>query len=184
MMRPLSVKELLATSLLELAAEKSLNKITIQDIAANCGLRRETFYLHFQDKYALLQYIYESRLFAIQKGLLNHVPLTKIQLYSLNFLREHAHFAKAAFEDKQTNSLREIIFRSVSDTMILFVKQFYQTESLSEEMILSIHIYTHGCIELVSDWVKQDFRQPPELLTTAMTDAIPQSFQKIFYCKK
>ena len=42
-----TTKMAIAYALKELVEEKSLNKITIQDIADKCGINRQTFYYHF-----------------------------------------------------------------------------------------------------------------------------------------
>ena len=47
----------------ELALEKPYDKISISDIAERCGIKRQTFYYHFQDKYELLVWIYYNELF-------------------------------------------------------------------------------------------------------------------------
>lgn len=49
-------RTLLKTALRELAAEKPFDSITVQDIAARAEVNRATFYAHFEDKYALLNY--------------------------------------------------------------------------------------------------------------------------------
>ena len=49
-------RQLLHQALLELMMEKSFQAITIQDIARRATVNRVTFYAHFQDKYALLEY--------------------------------------------------------------------------------------------------------------------------------
>lgn len=47
----------IVNSLKELMQEKSLNKITVGDIADNCGINRMTFYYHFHDMGDLIRYI-------------------------------------------------------------------------------------------------------------------------------
>lgn len=49
-------RQLLHQALLGLMMEKSFQAITIQDIADRATVNRVTFYAHFQDKYALLEY--------------------------------------------------------------------------------------------------------------------------------
>ena len=46
-----TTKEILAESLQELSLNKSVDKITIKEIAQNCGMTATTFYNHFADKY-------------------------------------------------------------------------------------------------------------------------------------
>jgi len=47
-------RKLLQQSFAELLAEKDFHSITVHDIAQRAELNRATFYLHFEDKYALL----------------------------------------------------------------------------------------------------------------------------------
>lgn len=51
-------KILLAKSLRELMKKKPLDKITIREIVEGCNVNRQTFYYHFQDIYALVEWIY------------------------------------------------------------------------------------------------------------------------------
>lgn len=56
-------KKALAQSLKELGATKILDRITVADITNHCGVNRQTFYYHFNDKYELLNWIYTQELF-------------------------------------------------------------------------------------------------------------------------
>ena len=49
-------KRAISASLKKLLCEKKLNKITVQDIADDCGINRQTFYYHFQDIYDLVEW--------------------------------------------------------------------------------------------------------------------------------
>lgn len=49
-------RQLLQQALMDLMAEKSFQAITVQDIAGRATVNRVTFYAHFEDKYALLEY--------------------------------------------------------------------------------------------------------------------------------
>ena len=49
-------RQLLQQALMELMAEKSFQAITVRDIAERATVNRVTFYAHFEDKYALLEY--------------------------------------------------------------------------------------------------------------------------------
>ena len=48
-------KRALEESLKKLLLKKPLTKITINDIAEDCGINRMTFYYHFKDIYAALR---------------------------------------------------------------------------------------------------------------------------------
>ena len=49
-------KRALEASLKKLLLERPLDKITVTDIAEDCGINRMTFYHHFRDIYALVEW--------------------------------------------------------------------------------------------------------------------------------
>ena len=57
-MKRKTAKELLAESFRELAQDRDIDKITVQDIAKNCGYSVATFYRQFRDKYDLIAWDY------------------------------------------------------------------------------------------------------------------------------
>jgi AcrR family transcriptional regulator len=58
--RILKTQESLKKAVIELMTEKSFDEITIQDIADRADVNRGTIYLHYQDKYDLLDKLIES----------------------------------------------------------------------------------------------------------------------------
>lgn len=58
--RVIKTRKALAETLLALLERKSFQKITVNDICQNATVSRSTFYLHFEDKYQLLQYCLRS----------------------------------------------------------------------------------------------------------------------------
>ena len=55
-------KRALEASLKHLLLQKPLNKITINDIAEDCGINRMTFYYHFKDIYDLVERLLQQQM--------------------------------------------------------------------------------------------------------------------------
>ena len=64
-------RQLLQQALMDLMREKSFQSITVQDIAERATVNRVTFYAHFEDKSALLEYTIREM---IKKQLYSQVP--------------------------------------------------------------------------------------------------------------
>ncbi|WP_019243276.1 MULTISPECIES: TetR/AcrR family transcriptional regulator C-terminal domain-containing protein [Bacillus] len=60
MTESLITKKAISQALVDLCAHKRFDKISIADITNKCGLKRQTFYYHFTDKYDLLEWIYRQ----------------------------------------------------------------------------------------------------------------------------
>lgn len=53
---PNTTKKALEASLKKLLADKTLDKITINDLTTDCGISRMSFYYHFKDIYDLVEW--------------------------------------------------------------------------------------------------------------------------------
>ena len=60
-----NTKKQLSLSLKRLLEKKSFSKITISELASECGLNRKTFYYHFEDIYGLLEWHLEQEINSI-----------------------------------------------------------------------------------------------------------------------
>ncbi|MFS0880294.1 hypothetical protein CHH83_06680 [Bacillus sp. 7586-K] len=103
-LRVIRTQKLIKEAFLTLIEKKGFEAITIQDIADEAVINRATFYLHYQDKYDLLEQISDSYLkelmdvlnisFHLKKGEVN-VKKFKITLKRiLRNIEENSHFYK------------------------------------------------------------------------------------------
>ncbi len=69
-LRVLRTDKLLQEALIELTAERGFDAVTVGDIAKRAMVNRATFYRHYQDKYGLLEKIFQEEvsLFASDLG--------------------------------------------------------------------------------------------------------------------
>ena len=51
-------KKFIIDSFKELASKKNVSDIKVKEITDKCGLKRQTLYNHFKDKYDLIKWIY------------------------------------------------------------------------------------------------------------------------------
>jgi len=69
--RVVRTRQLLREALMGLLLEKSLQSVSVQDIAARATVNRATFYAHYVDKYALLNDMIDE---TFQQALAKHLP--------------------------------------------------------------------------------------------------------------
>ena len=55
-------KKRLAQALKKSMAKKSFDKITVKELLEACDLSRPTFYYHFQDIYALMEWMFNNEM--------------------------------------------------------------------------------------------------------------------------
>ena len=144
--RVIRTRQMLDQAFLELLAEKGFDAISVQDVTARAGVNRATFYAHFQDKFALLDYsIRESFREEIKTRLLESCH------FSMDNLR---HLIVAVCE----------FTRNLSSHCVPAQRQF---EPLVEDQIKG-QLY-----ELILMWLKQTEQvNSPEMSATAASWAI------------
>ncbi|MDA8346515.1 MAG: TetR/AcrR family transcriptional regulator [Thermaerobacter sp.] len=70
-------RQLLQDAMMELMRKKSLQSITVQDIARRAAVNRVTFYAHFEDKYDLMDSIVRT---GVHAAFTNSAPLEGVPL--------------------------------------------------------------------------------------------------------
>ena len=55
-----NTKQALEDGFKRLLSQRSMYNITVKDIVEECGVNRQTFYYHFHDIYALLEWIVQD----------------------------------------------------------------------------------------------------------------------------
>lgn len=113
-------KKAMANSLKNLMQTKSFQKISINDICSGCNMNRKSFYYHFQDKYDLLNWIFDTefREFILQNEDLETWDLLRDLCY---YLYENRKFYRKALAVEGQNSfssyLHSLVFNRISDAL-------------------------------------------------------------------
>jgi len=110
MSRTNKTKDLLAQSLMDLMVTTPLEKISVNDIVEHAGVGRNTFYYHFEDKFDLVNWYFQSGAtqFMVERG---HYANWSALLNDLEeyFLQNKAFYTNAMSYQGQ-NNLREYIY--------------------------------------------------------------------------
>ncbi len=106
-------KQELAESLKALMQTIPLERISVSDIVEHAGLGRNTFYYHFQDKYALVNWIFESEATGLLRQRLT-AENWDAQFHAIeDYLRANKVFYCNALAYSGQNSLKDYIYDTV-----------------------------------------------------------------------
>ncbi len=162
----------LAFSLKELMKDKSLEKITIQEITNNCNRTRQTFYRNFEDKYALVNWYFEI---LVQNSFVE-MNETKTLFSALErkfiFIQEELVFFKAAFKTQDYNSLVEYDYRYILHFYTDIIVNKTQKD-LESDVAFALELYCKGSIFQTIEWVKNENRTTPTEMANLLICALP-----------
>ena len=174
-MKRKTTKEILAESLREIAENKSVDKITIQEIVDNCEYSPATFYRHFKDKYDLIAWDYVHQTDEIidrvgedeyqWKNIL--IDFTEYFLknkeYIQNLLRHtsgHDAFIRH-FSEANTRQLIKCIIKLSGE------------KKLDSDMEIYASIYCYGTGQIVSKWLLDHIVCDGDHLAELLDKALP-----------
>lgn len=157
MSRTNKTKMLLAQSLIELMKTTPLEKISVNDIVEQAGVGRNTFYYHFEDKFALVNWYFQSGVtqFLVESGQYSSWPdlLRSME----NYFRENKTFYCNALSYMGQNCLADYIFHFVSD---LYAQRLadLNPESSSQERRFAGDFIAGALLGLLLPWVNNGMR--------------------------
>ncbi len=158
-----ATKKIIASGFKEVMDKKSFEKITISDIAAQCGLNRQSFYYHFRDKYELLNWILNTDIFIPFKDGLTIDNWNDKLLATLIAIKDNSRFYTNAFNTTQGNEFRQFLFEAVTDIMSEIIDQLTADRTLMpEDKQFIAEFFSYGISGSVTKWVRSGMKQSPE----------------------
>lgn len=103
-------KKRIAKAFKTLLKERTFDKISVVDIMDLAGIRRQTFYKHFLDKYELLDWIFETELKEQVTDNLTYISGFQLLKELLLYLDANQSFYRQAFAIKGQNDFSSFFF--------------------------------------------------------------------------
>ncbi len=178
-------KRALEASLKNLLSKKPLNKITISDIAEDCGISRMTFYYHFKDIYDLIEWSCTQDLKKAlagkkttntwQEGLLN---LFYAVLNNKPFIENVYH---SISREQVERYLHAVTYKLLID---IVEEQSADMDVPEQDKERIAHFYKYAFVGVMLDWVRNGMREEPEEIVeninTIMHENIHHALER--YC--
>ena len=154
--RTIITKKILKDSLLELMQTKPISKITIKEICDLSDMSRSTFYLHYQDQFALLADIEKE----VLKNTFENLKLldtesnsiSSIEIF-LNYIKDNKTTFGILLCQMDTHSFRQGIMNSVQSYIQSIIPGL--SDKSKEQYIYSFIM--HGCLNIIVDWINNNF---------------------------
>ena len=182
---------------LELAEKKSLKKITVKDIADECGITRSTFYYHFSDIYDVLDGVVQTKIDEFNEeynGKMDKVLMRFIE-YSIIHRKVWANLFDARgrewlekYVKTRIHYLALLQIRKMSEGYILSIKDVEIICSFYEEAIFGLLIRwiikeektkTVDEIKDTVERIEKLFEGQLELIISNMKKQLPESGEVI-----
>ena len=158
-------KRALEQSLKNLLLKKPLTKITINDIAEDCGINRMTFYYHFKDIYDLVEWscLEDARKALEEKKTYETWQQGFIQIFEA--VRENKPFIMNVYRCVHREQVEKYLKPLVDNLLLGVINEEAAGMTVrDEDKSFIAQIYSYMFVGLMLDWVRDDMREDPEAL--------------------
>ena len=171
-------KRALEQSLKNLLLKKPLNKITISDIAEDCGINRMTFYYHFKDIYDLVEWAcLEDAKKALQEKK-TYADWQEGFLQICYAVRENKPFIVNVYRcvhreqvERYLTPLTDQLLRAVVE------EQSAGMKVREEDKAFIARVYSYAFVGLLLDWIREDMKEDPQRMVERLGLVIQDTFQ-------
>ncbi len=171
-------KRALEQSLKNLLLQKPLTKITINDIAEDCGINRMTFYYHFKDIYDLVEWscMEDARKALAEKDTYDTWQQGFLQIFEA--VRENKPFIMNVYRCVHREQV-ETYLRPLVDHLLLGVlnEEAAGMTVRAEDKDFIAQVYSYIFIGLMLDWIKDDMAEDPEQIVERLAKLVKGSMK-------
>ena len=167
---PDRTKREMESSLKRLLLTKPINKITINDIAEDCGISRGTFYYHFQDIYDLAEWTIREEARHVLEG---HRSYDTWQQNFLNIFRaveKNRPLILNVYRHVSREQIEQFLYQAVYQLLRTVVQECSAGMTVREEDKRFIaDFYKFAFVGLMLNWIQGDMKEDPEAIVTRLS---------------
>ena len=169
-------KRALEQSLKNLLLKKPLTKITVGDIADDCGINRMTFYYHFKDIYDLIEWscLEDAKRALDEKKTYDTWQQGLLQIFEA--VQENKPFILNVYRCVHREQVEKYLQPLVDRLLLGVINEEAEGMTVRDEDKLFIaQIYSYIFIGLMLDWIKGDMREDPQKIVDRLAKLIKGS---------
>ncbi len=171
-------RKAIADALKSLLVSRPLSRVTVMDIAAECGISRMTFYYHFRDIYDLVGWIISSDITAILSGRKTHDTWQDGFLSVFQAVESNHVFVFNVCNSMSREQLERSLTGPVTELLMSVLRETASSCRLSEDELMFIaSFYSYAFIGIMLDWIGSGMREKPEMMIRRIECVMSGSFE-------
>ena len=173
MMSSLTTKRAIAYAFKDLLKEKAFNKITVNDIAKECDINRQTFYYHFQDIRDLVEWTCLDEVDNILKKKDECERWEEKFLLIFEIMKDEKVFVKNIYHSVSSEILRNNLYRLVYPIIYDEIVEKSKGRNLREEDKKFItDFYKYAFVSIVLNWIDNGMNENPEEIVSKVSNLV------------
>lgn len=174
-----TTKKMIVIAFRELMSEKSLNKITINDIAQKCSINRQTFYYHFHDIIDLIDWICETE---GEKAMevMAHSSWKEAFLGLFGLIQKDKVLVTNIYKHTSAEYLNKILYRVTYQLWYNIISEQAGDIPIQEtDKEFLAHFFKFGFIGMITEWIDQGMKEDPKQIVEKLEGLIEGSIRNV-----
>ena len=182
-MKRKTTKEILVESFREVAENRSVDKITIQEIVDNCGYSPATFYRHFKDKYDLISwdYVHQSTEIMNRVGVDNYTWKDTLTDGIRFFQKNKKYMQNLLRNTSGHNAFVRYLSEANIEHLTKCILKLTGWRGLDTDSSILVRIYCFGTVQMVCQWLLDEIDIDESRLAEIFEKALPDALRD-FLC--
>ena len=169
-------RKALADGMVELMKNKPFDKITVKELCDYADVNRSTFYMHYEDIFALLRTIEEDTLAWMQEGvgLLSgkwqegqEATIRSLE-YFFGCLKENSKYLQVLMSEQGNITFQKRIFLSAVQMCVFSPLESKLVAPYEDDMRLIFIV--NGSVGIVRHWLKNGLKETPRQMAELIYD--------------
>jgi AcrR family transcriptional regulator len=146
---------------LELLQIKEFEDIKVTEIAEQANIARKTFYLHYIDKYDLLDSIIDAHISELKKASAysKEIDYNEAEFLWFKYIEENFNFFSKMLGSKSTEYFRNQFLIFLIDDINNDMKTLIKNEKDRE---VAVNFFSYGALGLLEWWLNSDYPENAE----------------------
>ena len=165
-----TTKRAIEASLKNLLLKKPLDKITINDIAEDCGISRMTFYYHFKDIYDLVEWVCAEDAAKLLAGKKTFDTWQEGCLQIFKAVLDNKPFILNVYRSVSREQVENYLYKVTYPLIAGVVEE--QSAGMNirkEDKTFIANFYKYAFVGVMLEWIKNGMQEDPQVLVKQLS---------------
>ena len=173
--RQTTTKQQIRKALIQLLLEEKFETISVSKLCKRAGINRGTFYLHYLDKFDLIETLKEEIIVQLRKNFEETTSTHNLLITNLSYLQQNHDLIYAVSQSHYLNfreTIREFMLSILMNNQYKLQTEHFLKENFTISKKYALEVFLSSIEGIISLWISSGAKETPK----EMTDMILQTF--------
>ena len=159
-------EDLIKKEFMNLLDKKTLNKITVTELAKKCDIERKTFYYHYENLEQLIKEIFESELDVVIEEFNENLSWEDSFIVAAKFILENKRAIRHIYFSDYKANVEKYVYSMAGEVITKYVKHVSK-DTRAKDIDINLISYFYQCAlsTALIQWIATDMKTDPVLVT-------------------